>query len=128
MKGVGLIFGETGPVFDTQAVEGFAATVQNALVNLGTRQGSDPVFPERGTGLQADAAGGRLVDLMSAQHSANYAASDTVFFTRDFQEKTDPDALAGVKLEPADFDGQHLFLDARFEAADGRTIGVVATL
>jgi hypothetical protein len=128
MRGVALIFGEAGPTFGTAAVVGFEATVQNALVNLGTRQGTDPLYPERGTTLQKDASAGKLVELNSAQHASNFAASDTLFFLRDFDAVGDPDAISELKLAPANSDQKSLLLEATFLSADGRVLGLAATL
>lgn len=128
MKGVALDFSGAEPAFGAGATEAFDAAVQNALVNLGTVQGSDPLFPDRGTHLQRDAAEGRLIDLNTAQHSSNFAALDTVIFARQHTAETDPSALDALALEPAEFTGSRLKLDAICTARDGTVVGLKTTL
>jgi hypothetical protein len=128
VKGIAIDFTGSLPVFSTGQVDGFGSAVQNALVNIGTKQGSDVVFPDKGTTLQADAVAGKLVDLNSAQHSSNFAAVDTVAFSRTHTETDDPDGVIGAQLEPADFDSNSLLIDAIFTAGDGRTVGVKTNL
>lgn len=128
MTGPALDFTGETPTFGTGRIGGFAAAVQNALVNLGTAQGSDPLYPERGTTLQQAAVEGRLIDLNSAQHNANFAAVDTLAFGRIHTEASDPGGVAAVQLEPADFNGSRVLIDALFTANDGTTVGIKTTL
>ncbi len=128
MTGIALDFTGELPELGTGKVAGFAATVQNALVNLGTGQGSDPLFPERGTTLQQDAVEGKLIDLNSAQHSSNFAAVDTLSFGKVYTATDDPDGLSTLQLAPADFTGSRVLIDALFTATDGRVVGVKTTI
>ncbi len=115
------------PVLGSASVSGFQCVVQNALVNIGTRQGTDPVYDTRGTNLQKDAAYGRLIDLNSAQHSSNFAALDTLSFSRD-TEGGDPSGLAQVNLAPAEFSGNGLSLEAKFLSIDGKSVGITVNI
>lgn len=128
MNGVALDFTGDMPRFGTGRVEGFGATVQNALVNIGTGQGTDPVYPERGTTLQRDAVDGKLIDLNSAQHASNFAAVDTLAFTKTYTPESDTSNLSEVRLEPADFTGTRLMIDAIFTSVAGQTVGVKTVL
>jgi hypothetical protein len=128
MKGIAIDFTGERPVFGSGQVSDFGAAVQNSLVNIGTQQGSDPIYPERGTTLQEDAVAGRLIDLNSAQHSSNFAAVDTLAFARAFTPADDPHSVASVQLEPADFTGSSLLIDAIFTSLEGATVGVKTTL
>ena len=76
-----------------QRVSGFQATVQDALVNMATAEGSARTHPERGTGLWASLNGGGMLDTASSQHAGNFAALDTVFFLRRHDDPDDPDDL-----------------------------------
>lgn len=128
MTGIAIDFTGELPTFGTGKVSGFAASVQNALVNIGTAQGSDPVFPDRGTDLQKDAVEGRLIDLNAAQHSSNFAAVDTLAFLRSYTSPDDSTGLLAVQLEPADFTGTRLMIDAIFTSQGGATVGVKTAL
>jgi hypothetical protein len=123
MTGVMLDFTGARPMFGTTAVAGFQAIVQNAMVNIATRMGTDPLYPTRGTNLQTDAAAGRLIDLNSAQHSSNFAALETMTFSRA-TEGGDPDGLSQVLLPPAQFSGASLRLEAQFQSISGKTVGI----
>jgi hypothetical protein len=122
MTGVMIDFTGDQPALGSAKVEGFAALVQNAMVNIGTRQGTDPVYPDRGTNLQLDAAAGRLIDLNSAQHSSNFAALDTLSFSKE-TAGDETNGMEQVTLAPAEFTGAALSLEAKFQAADGQTVG-----
>lgn len=83
MRGIRISFDEGGPKFNFgSVVKDFDATVQNALVNVGTDRGSDPVFADRGTDLKIDGAQGRMATLIWANHSSNYAALRTLSFVQ----------------------------------------------
>jgi len=122
MTGVLIDFSGDKPVFGSAKVEAFQAIVQNAMVNIGTRQGTDPLYTDRGTNLQLDAAAGRLIDLNSAAHSSNFAALDTLAFSRATADN-DPSGLSQVNLAPAQFSGGSLSLEAKFQSVDGQSVG-----
>lgn len=86
MNGVPIKFTAQGPSLDfSRRVAGFAATVQNALVNCGTRLGSDLVYPTKGTTLQTDGAKGAMSNLVWAQQRADFAALRTLAFVRQME-------------------------------------------
>lgn len=106
---------------------GFKGVAQRGMVNLATRKG-DRLYTERGTNLASDALSGKLIDLNSAQHSANFAAGDTLFFQRQQQVTDDPDGLRSVTLTPAEFTGSAVNLNAQFVSVSGEVIGVTASV
>jgi hypothetical protein len=122
MTGVAIDFSGDKPALGTDRVQGFDAVVQNAMVNIATRQGTDPLYEERGTNLQLDASAGRLIDLNSAAHSSNFAALDTLAFSKA-TEADDPSGLSQVTLAPAQFSGGALSLEAKFQSIDGKSVG-----
>lgn len=61
-------------------VYGKDATVQDAMVNIGTRQGSNPLNEDEGTTLQEDTLNYALVSSNYLTHTCNFAGSDTKFF------------------------------------------------
>ena len=127
MNGVGLTFGQRGPSFDLSGnlVTGFAATVQNALVCTGTIQGSDPLFPARGTTLLPDGLGGKLVNLSLAQTRANLAALAVLDFiqTTDVVQNTDP--LQDYQLQCQTLSNQTLGIAVMATSTSGETLGIV---
>lgn len=129
MTGIRIIFSEDGIRFDfDNPVKDFECTAQNALVNIGTRKGSDPMFPERGTDLLKTALSGAIVDLNSAAHASNLAAVDTLFFSRTWEQAGNTERMAKVQLDPLSIQDRCLQLDAVFTSTDGNQIGTSTPL
>ncbi len=103
-------------------VEGFKAVVQNALVNMLTENGSDMLFATRGTKLFNNALSGGIFNYRSASHACNFAAIDTLFFSREFETADTADKLSRVDLEPSAFSLGSLDARAGFTSVDGRTM------
>lgn len=53
---------------------------QKYLINTATSQGTDKIYPQRGTNLLASAIGGTIVDWNASMHAGNFAATDTIYF------------------------------------------------
>lgn len=114
-----IIFTDAGEILlGDERVEGAPAAIQNVLVNILTAAGSDPVFPERGTDFTRDMLSGAAVDIRSATHVGNFAASDSLFFSRSYDTASGNDALAEIVLTP-DPDSSIDF-EASFRTADNR--------
>lgn len=125
MNGIGLIFTSAGAYFQfDRRISGFPATVQNALVNVATRKGSDPCFSERGTDLQLDGVRGRMVNPSSAQQSADFAALHTTAFSR----MSGGDALQRFHLKVQGLAGSRVMLEIAAEGANGDTVGNTVSL
>jgi hypothetical protein len=104
------------------SVTGFPATVQRAMVNCLEVQGEDPIFPRRGTDLLARALGGSLLNLRSAEHAGNFAASDTLFFGREYDVTESQFKLAEMQLSVAVLSLAVLELQASFVSIGGVTL------
>lgn len=129
MKTLRLIFTREGASFDTVPLEGeFECSVQNALVNIGSLQGGDHVYPDKGTTLFRKALSGALYDLNTANHASNFAALDTLRFCKASDYLDTGEKLTGMTLKPAVFSHGVLSLDAVFNSSAGRTSGVLTTL
>ena len=129
MRGIRIIFGDTGPTFDLeQFTLNFASTVQNALVNVGTRVGSDPIFAERGTGILDAAVKGALISSVWATHYANFAALETLSFSRTTDDDYNLFKLQKFTLESTGLVDQHVALNASAISTDGQMIGTNVTL
>lgn len=129
MIGIGIKFQDSGGVFDYQTpVVEFAATVQNAMVNLGTRQGSDPIYPDRGTRLWEDAVRGRMVNLAWANHSANFAALHTLAFIQNTEAASNANRLSDLRLLATEVKDQRLVLQVGARSAWGEQVGAVAVV
>lgn len=108
-------------------VQGFAAVVQNALVNLLTDRDRDPWFPERGTYLLQRAVASGLGDRRSAAHQANFAASSTLFFSRETELADRDDQIADLRLEPTNLNLLVLELQASFTAVNASVLSFPVT-
>lgn len=132
MKSLKISFDEGGATLHLdQLVSGAECEIQNALVNIGTTQGSDALYPSRGTNLLTEAVKGAIVDMNSARHSANFAA----LFTLNFIQETLPtsmiqsaDRITNLALTTAEFDGRQLILQLDGSTLDSRTFGTNANI
>lgn len=105
MKGLEIHFNEGGAFLDLQSsVQGEWAQVQNIMVNIST-SGPAPVFEERGTTLMYTMVTSGFVSNRRAQHLANFAALDSLFFCKTFNSEssvlTQIDLTAPIKPEEA---------------------------
>ena len=129
MRGIRINFSTAGPSFDfTVVAQDFESTVQNALVNVATAQGSDPIFPDRGTDLLLDGVSGRLVNNTWANHSANFAAIATLVFSQSVDDPSDPHRMQNFTLKGAKILGQTLLLSAQATSADGQKMGILTKI
>lgn len=124
-----LIFTPEGDVFlaTGATVSGFNASTQHALVNLLSRRGQDPLFPDRGTTIVSRALAGVLIDNRAAEHEANFAAADTLFFGREHDVAASSDKLADLRLEIITLNTLQLDLAATFVSVDGRVLSFPLT-
>jgi flavodoxin len=112
-----------------ETVEGFEAVTQNGLVNIATEQGSDSGDSKRGTNLLRNALQGRVADLLSAQHISNLAAINTLFYLRKSDETdTTEERVENLALQPFEYDGTQLRINALFTGSNGSKLGVDVTL
>lgn len=129
MRGMRIEFGPDGPRFDTNTrVQGFAATVQNALVNIGTDRGSDPLFPDRGTDLKLDGVRGRMSTNIWAKSSGNFAALRTLSFLQQTETATNDYKLQTLDLDVKTFMPPFVELNVQAMSGSGQTVGVDVTL
>ena len=98
-----------------EKVIGFDTTLQNALVNIGTRQGTDRIYADKGTVILKSAVEGKIVGLNVANHEAQIAAIDTLFFSREYETSTDLNIrLGNVFMDPLSYDGAKLRINSAF--------------
>jgi len=129
MKGLAIDFSAGGPKLNTVvAVEGFYTTVQNGMVNVGTTQGSDPIYPTRGTQLLRTALDGGIVNYTAARHASNFAALSALTFITSNEDAGATETLVDVTLAPAELDILHLKVDAQFTSSLGTVVGIVSNL
>lgn len=96
-------------------VTDFDATVQNALANIGTRQGTDRIYPSKGTNILKRAVEGKIVGLNVANHEAQLAAINTLFFSREYETSTNLSVKLGkVFMDTLSYDGAKLRINSAF--------------
>jgi len=103
-------------------VVGARAVVQSALVNLLTEADDDMVYPDRGTTILEAALSGRASSDRGAQHEANFAASDLLFFSREHDRNDPLDQLDTVVLNANLVGGGILDLEASFVTQSGENL------
>jgi hypothetical protein len=98
-----------------EKVTGFDATIQNALVNIGTRRGTDRTYSEKGTNILKRAVEGKIVGLNVANHETQLAAIDTLFFSREYETSTDLSIrLGNVYMDTLSYDNGRLKINSAF--------------
>lgn len=104
MKGLKIDFTGNAPILNLNAiVENYEATNQNILVNIGTSSDA-PIFEDRGTDLQSTMLESGYVSKVFSQHAANFAAIDTLYFVKNFNQFTDN--LQDIKLYAPEMRGE----------------------
>ena len=85
MRGVKLnMTSAAGAAFDfTSEISGFPSTVQNILVEIGQKSGSDIIFEEKGNSLHDNAVSGGLVDPEVLGEALSLLANDISTFAGD---------------------------------------------
>lgn len=129
MRGIRINFGAAGPRFDfSETVRDFEATVQNALVNVGTDLGSDPVFLDRGTDLKVDGAQGRMATRIWANHSSNFAALRTLAFLQQNDQSTNSWKLQSFTLQCQTLINTTAVLNVQAISEGGTVVGGLANI
>lgn len=105
----------------TGEAAGFDAVVQNCTMNFLVAQGSDPLFPNRGTDLLQRGLSGSLFSQQGARHAGNFASIDTLFFSRQHELADSADKPAEVTAENLEFAVDRLSLQPVVTSIDGRT-------
>lgn len=117
----------------TESVDGKLLLAQKYLVNAATTNGTDKVFPDRGTTIFASAIGGEIVDTNAAIHVGNFAAIDTLHFC-SYEEHPDiynrDDYVEDFNLLPMSYDNANntLTFNAVMQYKDGQQDSIEYTL
>lgn len=135
------------PDFDwSTELSGFNETVQTALIDTLTEQGSDKAHPYRGTTFQSEAYEGAVVDKNDLVHSANFAAETVRTYINNTQEPVFKEgffddganvfvsenqlasgglvsSIQSYYLRPSYLDYDSVVLDAYFLSSSGEVVG-----
>lgn len=109
-----------------ETVKNENTVVQNGLINLGTEEGSDPIFTFRGTDLFRKATTGMIVDASMRAHTTALAAERTRLFLRSREKKVEGGLqydLTRVGLEVKDIDFHQIIFNSFFVFGDGTIVG-----
>ena len=130
MRTLRVLFAHQGASFDLSApLSGeLECAVQNALINIGTLQGSDGIYPTKGTRLLRQALSGALFDANAAAHASNYAALDTLKFIKGVDYIDTAEKIETMAIKPASYTQGRLVVDAQFISSSGRVSGTLTTL
>lgn len=118
---------EGARLLPTEEVRGSLSSVQNALVNIGTMQGTDKAFSDRGTDLFKTVLSRGLPNVGDARHAANFAAVNTLFFVREQEEQTTDDSISRLQLTPSSLSLEKAEFDAYIETIGGEVFGRLET-
>lgn len=114
----------------TESVDGFTASIQNAMVNIATRKGTARIYPDQGTSLLSEAVSGKIVGINDANHASQLAALDTLFFVRSGDTyDTEENKVGEIVMQPITYDGNLLRISATFiNTPKTRSVGVTTNL
>ena len=128
MRGIILDFTQAKPVFDFSApLIDFDTTVQNAMVNLTTRQGSDQLYADAGTNIQIDAARGQMINTVWANHSSNFAALAVLNFSQKTELQANPFKMQNFQLICLDLNGQSADFSITATSVNNEVVGSQVT-
>ena len=130
MKGIRVNFSEDGASIDfNSTVNNFYSLVQNAVVNVGTKSGTDAVYPDKGTSFFDNAVKSGINTLLEASHSSNFAADETMAFYQKTNETKIESQLSVFRLQPAAFvQGEKLEVNVYAESTSGHIIQMATVL
>lgn len=134
MKDLKIIFnGDASTIDLNDTVEDKNLYEQKVLINLVTANGTDKVFPTRGTRLLADSIYGRVYSKTGAVHVGNFAALDTIYFIRSTDPKdlqNEPYTINDVNVYTISYNNQENVLNLSVQVVykDKTSTEVVADL
>ena len=107
-----------------ESVEGKALMQQKYLINVGTSEGTDKIYSDRGTEFLPRIVAGAIVDSASAWHVGNFAAVSTLYFCSYYEHPeiyNSDEYVQSFTLEPVDFNNRTQMLQfvAKFIFKDG---------
>ena len=103
------------------SVTGNTALVQNTAVNVVTAKGSDSVSPDRGTTLRRRLLDGRVLDIVTAQHEANF---ESVKLKNSIQRDIVPQpgsALSAIRIDVLRIERLSYFTNIKLTVSDTNT-------
>lgn len=106
-----------------ETVTGFDASVQCALVHIGTVRGSGIIFPDYGTDLLKSGLLGLITDLASARHLANFAAAETREFIN--ARTDDGSGIVSLFLQPSQLEPPVLHLNTMMVSETQEERGII---
>lgn len=129
MRGLRVNFNEDGASIDfNDSVNDFYSTVQNAVVNIGTKKETDKIYTTKGTTFFEKAVAGGVNTILEASHSSNFAADETIRFYQKTDNNTDA-KLTVFRLTPTSFvQGEKLQVNVYAESSEGHIIQSATTL
>jgi hypothetical protein len=110
-----------------RSADGFQAACQGQLVNLLNREGSDDLYPDRGTDIQSRALNSQLYSPRAAEHAGNIAASDCLFFHRRTTLGPAGDKIEAVELQLREINLYSVSYGVAFTSVDGRSLSFSLT-
>lgn len=98
-KGLKIDFTENGPTLNArEAVSGYDSVLQNLAVNTATTNGTDLLYPQKGTTILSEVLRYGYVSESRVQHQANFAALNTKVFHR-VTKPADVPEISGITMK-----------------------------
>lgn len=130
MRGVRLdLSSGLGARFDfSSELTGFDTSVQNVLVEIGQKSGTDSIYSEKGNSLLANATSGGIVSPESLEVVLSEIATNVLNFMSDTDGDFVEERLSSLSLDVAVWEGDKTRLNVIASSSKGKTVGVETTL
>ena len=113
-----------GAAFDfTSEVSGFQSLVQNVLVEIGQKLGSDIIFDQKGNELHENAVSGGFVNPEVLGEALRGLSNDITTFINDTDESYNADRLTTLEIDLEVWDGDQARLNVIATSSTGEIIG-----
>lgn len=118
-----------GVRFDfSNPIDGFASTVQNILVEIGQKAGTDIIYQDKGNTLQKDSASGGLVDPASFSSAITTIATNVQNFVNDNEDPDNEETLYNLDLELQVWEKDAVRLNVVAKSTSGNVLGAHSTI
>jgi hypothetical protein len=130
MRGIRLDFTSAkGAAFDFGTpLEGFDTTVQNILVEVGQKSGSDSIYTEKGNQIHKNSVSGGFVDPESFSVGLGELSAKIQNFIQNNEDPENTVTLQNVNLDLDIWDSDAARLKVTALNSDGETVGVTTSL
>jgi len=129
MRAIQLNFEGRGAVFNFDTpIDGFTSTVQNCLVNIGQKENTDIIYPNKGTAIHNNAVSGGLTSPDLLETALYELATETQDFVQDTEEDFSEEELAALEIELEVWQGDKARVEVTATSSTGTIVGNISEI